>query len=209
MTQQVLADKVWDRSGSPLVLRMRPAIEMNDEQFFAFCQQNQDLRIERTAEGDWIVMPPTGWEAGARSAEMLRQLANWARQDGTGVAADSSTGYHLPNGADRSPDASWLLTSRLAATTPQQRQTFLPLCPDFVAEVRSPSDSVTALKDKMQEYLDNGARLGLLIDPPNRRVYVYRPNTPAAPLDDPATVACDPELPGFVLDVQAIFNTGF
>ena len=205
MTREVVIDKV----SAPLVLDVRPAIEMNDEQFFAFCQQNPELRIERTAEGDWIIIPPTAFDTGDRNSELNMQLRLWAKQDGTGVAADSSTGYDLPNGATRSPDASWILKSRLATTTPAQRQQFLPLCPDFVAEVRSPSDSLQALQDKMQEYRDNGARLGWLIDPPNRQVYIYRPNAAVERLDDPATVSGDPELPGFVLDAQAIFSTSF
>jgi Uma2 family endonuclease len=195
---------------APLVLYARPAIPVSDEEFFQFCRDNRHLRVERTKEGEWIIMAPTGWEGGTRSGENFRQLANWARQDGTGIAADSSTGVRLPNGADRSPDACWVLKSRLAALTPEQRTRFLPLCPDFVAEVRSSSDSLSVLQAKMDEYLACGARLGLLLDPTERIVYVYRPGQ-AAPtvLDDPETVPCDPELPGFVLDARTIFDTGF
>lgn len=195
---------------APLVLYARPAAPISDEEFFRFCRDNRHLRVERTEEGEWIIMAPTGWEGGTRSGENFRQLANWARQDGTGVAADSSTGVRLPNGADRSPDACWVLKSRLVALTPEQRTRFLPLCPDFVAEVCSSSDSVSVLQAKMDEYIANGARLGLLLDPTTRTVYVYRPGQ-AAPLvlNDPETVPGDPELFGFVLDVRAIFDTSF
>ena len=192
-----------------MVLHTRPAIETSDEQFFLFCQQNRDWQIERTAEGDWIIMPPAGGETGSRNSEIARQLGNWAKQDGTGVAFDSSTGFDLPNGATRSPDASWVRRSRLAALTPEQKQRFLPLCPDFVVELRSPSDSLSAMQDKMQEYVTNGALLGLLLDPSNRHVYVYRPATAVEHLDDPAAVSAAPELPGFTLDVHAIFTPSF
>ncbi len=148
------------RENEPVILYARPALNLSDAQFFAFCRQNRDLRIEQTAQGDWIIMPPTGFETGSCNNEVSRQLGNWARQDGTGVAVDSSTGFVLPNGAKRSPDASWVWKSRLAALTPEQKQKFLPLCPDFVTELRSPSDSLADTQEKMAEYRENGARLG-------------------------------------------------
>ena len=195
---------------APLILYARPATPVSDEEFFQFCRDNRHLRVERTKEGEWIIMAPTGWEGGTRSGENFRQLANWARQDGTGIAADSSTGVRLPNGADRSPDACWVLKSRLAVLTPEQRTRFLPLCPDFVAEVRSSTDSLSVLQTKMDEYVACGARLGLLIDPAGRTVHVYRPGPPAPTvLNDPETVPCDPELPGFVLDARSLFDTSF
>ena len=193
----------------PLVLRARPALRVSDDEFFEFCRQNRDLRIEQTAGGEWIIMPPTGFETGNRNQEVSRQLGNWARQDDTGVAADSSTGYILPNGAKRSPAASWVLRSRLTTLTPEQKRKFLPLCPDFVIELRSPSDSLADTQDKMAEYRDNGTRLGWLIDAAERRVHVYRPGIEPDILDAPASVAADPELPSLTLDLARVWDPGF
>jgi len=193
----------------PLVLRARPALRVSDDEFFNFCQQNRDLRIEQTAGGEWIIMVPTGGETGSRNNEVSRQLGNWARQDDTGVAFDSSTGYVLPNGAKRSPDASWVLRSRLALLTPEQKKKFLPLCPDFVIELRSPSDSLADTQDKMAEYRGNGARLGWLLDAAERRVHVYRPGAAVEVLDAPPSVSADPELPGFTLDLAYVWEPGF
>src|SRR5437016_501615 len=127
-------------SVSRWTLHMRPVVELTEEQFFQLCQINRDLRLERTAEGDIIIMPPTGFVTGGRNAEITRQFTNWAKHDGRGVAGDSSTGFQLPNGADRSPDAAWVLRSRLAELTLEQKQKFLPLAPDFVIELKSPTD---------------------------------------------------------------------
>lgn len=196
---QVFAD------GLPLIVRLRPVIEMTDDQFFEFCQINRELRIERTAQGELLIMPPTGWKTSERNAEITMQLRIWAKQDGTGIATDSSAGFKLPNGADRSPDAAWIRSERLATLTPEQKEKFLPLCPDFVTELRSPTDSLTALQAKMQEYLDNGAQLGWLIDPLQRRVYVYRPEAVVEILDNPETISGDPVLPGFTLDLREIW----
>ena len=193
----------------PLVLRARPALTPTDDEFFEFCRQNDDLRIEQTAQGEWIIMPPTGGETGSRNSEVSRQLGNWARQGDAGVAFDSSTGFVLPNGAKRSPDASWVLRSRLAALTPEQKRKFLPLCPDFVVELRSPSDSLADTQDKMAEYRDNGARLGWLVDAAERRVHVYRPGAALDLLDAPLSVSGDPELAGFVLDLAHVWEPGF
>jgi Uma2 family endonuclease len=136
-------------------------------------------------------------------------LTMWALQEGTGIAADSSTGFDLPNGATRSPDAAWVTRSRLATLTEEQKEKFLPLCPNFVIELRSPSARLKAVQEKMQEYLDNGAQLGWVIDPSERRVYVYRPGAAMECLDNPTTVSGDPELPGFVLDLTHIWEASF
>ncbi len=157
-----------------LILNLRPTIELTDDQFFQLCQNNQDLRLERTAEGELIIMPPTGWESGNRNSRLTQRLGNWADADGTGLAFDSSTGFKLPNGADRSPDASWVRRERLQALNPDPAK-FLPIAPDFAVELRSASDSLNTLPKKMQEYIDNGVRLGWLIDPQNQRVEIYRP----------------------------------
>ncbi|NEO19426.1 MULTISPECIES: Uma2 family endonuclease [unclassified Moorena] len=191
---------------NPIVLKMPPALDMDDDQFFEFCQINRDLRIERTSEGEIIVMPPTGSGTGGRNFSLNGQLWSWVEQDGTGKGFDSSAGFKLPNGAERSPDASWVTLERWEALTPQQQEKFAPLCPDFVIELRSPSDRLKDLKDKMQEYMDNGARLGWLIDPNNRRVYIYRPGGEVEQLDNPATVKGDESvLPGFVLKLGKIW----
>ncbi|HZR98266.1 MAG TPA: Uma2 family endonuclease [Chloroflexota bacterium] len=194
-----------ERSDWPLVLRLRPALDLTEDQFFALCQLNRDLRLERTAEGELLIMPPTGWEAGHRNFEISRQLANWAMADGTGYGCDSSTGFRLPNGAVRAPDAAWLPNERLASFSAHERERFLPVCPDFVLELWSPTDRLCDVQDKMKEYLANGARLGWLLYPPERRVYVYRPGVPVEQRDNPATLSGDPVLPGFVLDLRQIW----
>ena len=192
--------------GGPVILRLSPVINLTGDQFFEFCQINRDLRIERTAEGEIEIMPPTGGTTSERNSETGMQLRLWAKRDGTGAVFDSSGGFNLPNGATRSPDAAWVLRSRLAALTSAQREKFIPLCPDFVIEIRSPSDSFTALQAKMQEYIDNGARLGWLIDPLQRRVYIYRPQSLPEILDNPAMLSGDPVLPGFTLDLSEIWQ---
>ena len=191
------------------LLHVRPVIELTDDQLFELCQINQELWMERTAEGDLVIMPPEGWETSHRSITLGTLLTQWAWQDGTGVTSGSSGGFILPNGAMRAPDAAWVLRSRLAALTAEQKQKFLPLCRDFVVEIRSQSDRLSMAQEKMQEYLDNGARLGWLIDPHRRVVYVYRPEQPVERLENPATISGDPVLPGFVLDLQKIWEPGF
>lgn len=198
-------DALTSVGGFPLIVHLRPVLELTDEQFYEFCQINRDLRIERTAQGEVVIMPPAGWKTSERNSEIGMQLRIWAKREGTGVVTDSSGGFVLPNGATRSPDAAWITHARLAALTAEQRDKFLPLCPDFALELRSPTDTLTALQAKMQEYLDNGARLGLLIDPMQRRVYVYRPQAPVECLENPDAVAGDPVLPGFILDLRDIW----
>lgn len=191
---------------NPIVLTMPPALTMDDEQFFEFCQINRELRIERTSEGRIIIMPPTGSETGNRNFKLAQQLANWTDKDGTGIGFDSSTGFKLPNGAERSPDASWVKLARWEALTEKQRRKFAPLCPDFVIELRSPSDKLKDLQSKMEEYLDNGARLGWLIDPDNRQVSIYRPSGEVEVLENPSKVKGDESvLPGFVLVMDKIW----
>jgi Uma2 family endonuclease len=190
----------------PVVLQLKPAINLTDDQLFELCQLNRDWRIEYTAQGELIVMPPTGGETGSQNAEITFQVQSWTRGDQTGIAFDSSTGFKLPNGATRSPDAAWVRRSRLAVLTREQKQKFLPLCPDFVLELRSPTDNLQAIQDKMQEYLGNGAQLGWLIDPLARRVHIYRPQRQPQVLEAPSTVSADPLLPGFVLDLQKVWE---
>jgi len=189
----------------PMVVQLQPAIAMTDNQFFEFCQLNRDLRIERSAQGDLIIMAPTGSETDGRNFDLIGQLWAWTRQSGTGIGFGSSGGFTLPNGAVRSPDAAWIKLSRWEAIPPEQRQKFAPICPDFVTELRSATDSLKVLQDKMQEYIANGTSLGWLIDPLERKVYVYRPAAPLEELDNPATVSADPVLPGFVLNLSRIW----
>jgi len=188
-------------------LRLPPAIEMTEDQFFRFCQINKELRIERTAKGDLIIMPPTGGETGRRNLKLATALGQWERQDRSGIAFDSSTGFNLPDNTLRSPDVAWVRRSRLAGLTPEQKKKFLPLCPDFVVELRSETDRLLDLQEKMQAYIDNGAQLGWLIDPQERRVYVYRPDHEVECLENPSSVSGEPELPGFVLNLQEIWES--
>jgi Uma2 family endonuclease len=190
----------------PVVLQLTPVVNLTDDQLFELCQLNRDWRIEYTAQGELIVMPPTGGETGSQNAEITFQVQLWTRGDQTGIAFDSSTGFKLPNGATRSPDAAWVRRSRLTGLTREQKQKFLPLCPDFAIELRSPTDNLRAVLDKMQEYLDNGAQLGWLLDPLTQRVHVYRPQRPPEILEAPSTVSADPLLPGFVLDLRKIWE---
>ena len=205
MSQTLVESPSTPATGAFAILRLRPAVELTDDQFFELCQLNRDLRLERTAQGDIIVMPPTGFETGNRNTSITAQLYNWTQKDGTGVACDSSTGFKLPNGADRSPDAAWVLRDRLVAFTPEQKQKFLPLCPDFVIELRSPSDRLEDVQAKMEEYMENGARLGWLIDPQTRRVHVYRPGSVEV-LQEVQKVSGEVELPRFILDLRDIWD---
>ncbi|NET60680.1 MAG: Uma2 family endonuclease [Symploca sp. SIO2E6] len=190
---------------SPVVLHLHPIINLTNEEFFEFCQINRDLRIERTTTGELLIMSPTGSETGNRNFKLIQQLANWTDTDGTGIGFDSSTGFQLPNGAERSPDAAWVKLTRWNTLTPEQRKKFAPICPEFVVEIRSPSDNLEPLKTKMQEYIDNGTLLGWLIDRKSRQVYIYRPGVAVECLDNPATVSGESILPGFVLDLSKIW----
>ena len=192
-----------------LLLHLRSSVNLTDNQLFELCVANRELRIERTAEGDLIIMPPTGGETSWRNSKINIALGNWAIEDNTGVVFDSSGGFVLPNGAMRSPDAAWVRRSRLEKLTPEQKRKFIPLCPDFVVEIRSPTDSLRVLQAKMQEYITNGAVLGWLIDPIAQRVFIYRPGTPVETQAQPATITGDPVLPGFVFDVARVWKAGF
>jgi Uma2 family endonuclease len=179
----------------------------DDEAFWEFCLKNPALRMERDADGVVKIMPPaTGFQTGNRNFEIVRQLAIWNSEAGEpGYGADSSTGFRLPNGATRSPDASWTRRDRIDALTPAERTRFAPLCPDFVIELLSPTDTLIDTQAKMEEYIENGAGLGFLIDAENRTVHVYRPNQEPTVLINPAEVSADPELPGFTLVTARIF----
>ena len=180
-------------------------MELTDEQFFYLCQDNRDLRFERNSNGDIVIMPPTGGETSNRNSDINYQLYAWNRKNKSGVTFDSSGGFKLPNGADRSPNASWIPLEKWNNLTPQQRQKFLPLCPDFVIELRPPSDSLKTLQNKMKEYLENGTKLGWLINPKNKKVEIYRQGKEVEILDNPTTLSGEDVLPDFVLELELIW----
>ncbi|HAG80563.1 MAG TPA: hypothetical protein DCL61_05190 [Cyanobacteria bacterium UBA12227] len=182
-------------------------LKVTQEQFEELATANRDVQLERTATGELIIMPPTGGETGKRNIDIAFQLQAWNRQAKLGVAFDSSTAFRLPNGADRSPDAAWVSQERWEALTPEQQETFPPLCPDFVIELRSKSDNMEPLRQKMQEYLANGLRLGWLIDAKNKRVEIYRQNREVEVLESPVSLSGEEVLPGFVLDLQVVFGS--
>ena len=181
------------------------ALDMTEDQFLKLCSDNGNLRMELTAKRELIIMPPAGATTSGRNSDIAADLVIWSRRDGTGKTFDSSCGFTLPNGAVLSPDASWILLSRWEALTEAERDRFAPIPPDFVIELRSPSDRLPVVQAKMVEYMENGVRLGWLIDPQNKRVYVYRQGQPVEILEEPDTVSGDPLLPGFVLEMQRIW----
>jgi Uma2 family endonuclease len=192
---------------NPIVLHFRSVLEhLSDEDFFKFCQLNRDLRIERTKEGDLIIMPPTGSETGAQNFSLTVQFGIWVRDDATGLGFDSSAGFTLPNGAVRSPDLAWVKHERWNALSNEEKRVFAPICPDFVVELPSPSDSLTDLHAKMADYVESGAQLGWLIDPLERRVYIYKPHCDVECLDRPGTISGEPLLSGFVLDLRTLWD---
>ncbi|MEH2443161.1 Uma2 family endonuclease [Nostoc sp.] len=190
---------------SPLVLQIPSSMQMTDEQFFEFCQVNRDLRIERNKFGELLIMPPTGSETGNRH-NISGQLWVWSEQNGTGITFSSSTGFKLSTGAERSPDASWIQLERWNSLSPEQQRKFAPICPDFVVELKSPSDNLQTLKEKMEEYINEpGIQLGWLIDRKQRKVYIYRPGLPEECLDNPASVSGESVLPGFILNMSKVW----
>ncbi|NEO55372.1 MAG: Uma2 family endonuclease [Okeania sp. SIO3B5] len=189
-----------------IILQMPPDLQMTDEQFFEFCQINRDLRIETNKFGELLIMSPTGSETGNREFNLSGQLWVWSEQDGTGIAFSSSAGFTLSTGAKKSPDASWIKLERWNSLSPEQKEKFAPICPDFVLELMSPSDSLKTLQAKMTEYMEEpGVKLGWLIDRKERKVYIYRPGMPTECLENPEIVSGDPVLSGFVLNMQKVW----
>lgn len=178
--------------------------QLTEDTFKSLCAANPEAKLERTAAGELVILSPTGGEAGRRNLNISMQLGLWNEQTGLGVACDSSTMFQLPNGAFRSPDAAWVELSRWEALTPDEREGFCSLCPDFVVELRSPSDTLKTFREKMNEYIDNGARLGWLIDPKTKQVEIYYPSTSPKILDSPQTVSDDSVLPNFQLKLSLI-----
>lgn len=189
-----------------VTVNLQPFLELTDNQFEQICNNNRDLKFERTAKGGLVVMSLTGGDTGERNAELNGQLWLWNRQDRLGHLYDSSTGFRLPNGAIRSPDAAWVSQARWEALTPEQRQKWVRLCPDFVVELKSASDEIEDLRLKMQEYIDNGLQLGWLIDPETQTVEVYRANQPVESLSNPTEISAEDIMPGFVLSLAGILT---
>jgi Uma2 family endonuclease len=189
-----------------LTLNLDSIAHLTHEQFRELCRENRDIRLELTAKGELIVMPPTGWESGRRNSNVNADLVIWNRQTKIGSVFDSSTGFILPNGAIRSPDAAWVASERLTALNPDP-EGFLPLAPDFVIELRSGSDRLKPLQDKMQEYIDHDVRLGWLLNPKDRTVEIYRMGKGIEVLRSPTEVSGGDVLPGFVLSLEGIFGS--
>ncbi|ELR99539.1 Uma2 family endonuclease [Gloeocapsa sp. PCC 73106] len=187
-----------------VTLNLKPVIHLNQEQFKQLVVANPDAFLELTSIGELVVMSPTGGETGDRNDEISFQLRAWNKQTQLGKTFNSSTGFALPNGATRSPDASWVSLSRWNQLTPNERQSFPPLCPDLVIELRSPSDNLKDLRDKMQEYINNGANLGWLLDPMRKVVEIYRPGQPVEILQNPTQLSGENVLSGFVLNLEEI-----
>jgi len=179
---------------------------MNDDEFFDFCQRHKDLRIEMNEDGEIIIMPPTGSETGIKNFKLTTKFGNWVEKDGSGEGFDSSTGFVLPNGAKRSPDLSWIKSEKWNAIPKAKRKKFAPVCPDFVVELRSETDSLEKMQTKMEEYIENGASLGWLIDAGERKVYVYRQNAGVEVLENPPEISGGPLLQGFTLNLKEIWE---
>lgn len=187
-----------------LTIDLSPIMQLTRTEFYKLCAANPDMKLERSPQGELIVMAPTGGETGSRNSDITTDLNLWNRQSKLGKCFDSSTGFSLPNGGDRSPDAAWIPIERWDALTPEEKQGFLPLCPDFVIELLSPSDSWKQGQQKMAEYMENGCRLGWLIDPKNKRVAIYRQGKPIEIMETPTKLSGEDVLPGFVLNIQQI-----
>jgi Uma2 family endonuclease len=185
-----------------LTIQMPPSTQLSDDQFYELCRANPDLRIERSATGELIFMPPTGGETGKRNAKLITRFVIWNEDTRLGEVFDSSTCFKLPNGADRSPDVAWVMQERWNALTPEQKEKFPPIAPDFVLELMSPTDVLETVRLKMQEYLDNDVELGWLINRKQQQVEIYRPGQPPEILQAPSRLSGEDVLPGFVLNLE-------
>lgn len=190
-----------------MVVRLGPLKKhVTDDEFFDFCMMNRDLRIEMTGEGVMIIMMPMGTEGGGREFKLIARFGAWVEAGDTGIGFSSATIFTLPNGAKRSPDVSWIKHERWELIPEEQREKFALICPDFVVELRSRTDRLKPLKKKMEEYMQNGAQLGWLIDPRKKKVYIYRPDAEVEELDSPASLSGEPLLKGFNLDLKGILD---
>lgn len=186
---------------SPLTLNL-DTVHLTDEQFYQLCQKNRELQFERTAKGELMIMSPVGGESGNREADLIIDLGIWNRQTGLGYTFSSSTIFKLPNGADRSPDAAWIKRERWEALTPEQRRKFPPIAPDFVMELRSATDDLEMLRQKMQEYLDAGVQLAWLINPQQQQVEIYCQGQNVEVRNLPTQLLGENVLPGFSLSLS-------
>jgi Uma2 family endonuclease len=189
-----------------ITLDLRPDLQLTDQAFEQLCRSNPDLRLERTAQGQLIAMDPSGSETGYYNADISGQLWQWNRKLQRGITFDSSAGFTLPNGAIRSPDAAWIEKSRWEAIPTQQRRKLASICPDFVIELKSPSDDLSVLQRKLEEYIENGVRLGWLINPENRQAFCYRPQQSVEILNNPRTLSGEDVLVGFILDLRVVWG---
>ena len=194
------------RFDGPISLTLEPLVHLSDEAFLDLCQANPVLRLERSATGEVEVMSPSGTRSGSRDLKLAHQVERWNEHSRLGVTFGSSAGFRLPNSAIRSPDVSWVKKSRWEALTVDQQEGFAPLCPDFVVEIASPSDTREALQAKLREYISEGARLGWLVDPFAREVEIYRPGCKIEVLNQPATLSGEDVLPGLVVDLSEVLD---
>jgi Uma2 family endonuclease len=188
------------------ILQIEPAITLSEDQFFHLCRQNPDLKFERTAQGELVIMPPTGGETGKNSATLISRFVVWNETYDLGVVFDSSTCFRLPQGGERSPDVAWVKKERWEALTLEQQRKFPPLCPGFVLELLSPSDNLAIAQAKMQEYLNNGLRLGWLLNPSEQQVKIYRRDRPAEILTRPPELSGEDVLLNFELDLAWLWQ---
>lgn len=189
-----------------VTINLNNIIKLTNDQFYQLCRDNPEIKFERNAQGELIVMPPTGGETGKRNAKLTARFVLWNEQFQLGEVFDSSTCFKLPNGANRSPDVSWIKLERWEALTPEQKEKFPPIAPDFVLELMSPTDSLRETQDKMQEYMNSDVKLGWLIDRKTRRVEIYRCGKAKEVLEEPRTIDGEDILPGFVLDLQIVWD---
>ncbi len=193
-----------------ITLHVPPTVALTNEQFYHLCVANEEWRIELTSEGELIIMSPTGGESGIRNSDLTIEVGLWNRQSQLGFVFDSSTIFILPNGAKRGPDVSWVSRERWLELSAENRRRFPPLCPDFIIELRSETDSLSQLQGKMREYIANGLRLGWLLDPKTPLVEIYRDNGEVEVLtfspDNPPNLSGESVLPGFILNLAVIFN---
>ena len=188
-----------------VTVNLNSIIKLTDDQFYQLCRDNPDVKFERNANGEIIIMSPTGGETGKYNIEIAADFVIWNRQTQLGVCFDSSTCFKLPNGADRSPDVSWIKQERWDTLTPEQKEKFPPIAPDFVLEIMSPTDTLKKTQEKMQEYMNNGIKLGWLIAPKTRRVEIYRPGQAVEVLQSPTALSGEDILPGFILNLESIW----
>lgn len=189
-----------------ITLNLKPFVELSDDQFYQLCLNHRELKFERTATGELVIMSPVGGVGGSKEADLIADLVYWNRQKQLGKVFSSSTCFKLPNGSDRSPDAAWIAKENWDRLTTEQQHKFPPICPDFVIELRSKSDAIAPLQQKMQEYLSNGLRLGWLINPQNRQVEVYTANQSKRVIDCPQQIDGADILPGFVLNLSFLWD---